>query len=418
MQRASLAESAALGAVLAAYQDGGELSNERLYDAVKAPMGFSDDDYHRRDPVGRSGRKHCIAQRQVRWFQQTLKRLNLVERVPGRRGVWRLRGAAEKELTPAPKGICLVGFSTKLGLALWSSCDVFAQINEPVTCVLTSPPYALAKPRRYGNPNEQEIVDFICRSLEPLVKNLVAGGTVVLQTSNDIFVQGSPARSLYIERLTLAVHDRLGLQLHDRVIWNAPCKPPGPVQWASKTRQQLNVGYEFALVFTNDPLRCLADNRRVLLPHTERHKKLIAAGGEKRDSVYGDGAYRLRAGRSFAHETAGRIPKNVLTFTQHGAEISILREEVRSIGLPVHGALMPLELAKFFVRFLTREEDLVVDLFGGWGTTALAAEQCGRRWIVTEQMAEYVAAQAMRLRNAAGFQNSIPLQLAPGLFGG
>jgi DNA modification methylase len=61
---------------------------------------------------------------------------------------------------------------------------------------------------------------------------------------------------------------------------------------------------------------------------------------------------------------------------------------------------------------------LVVDLFGGWGTTALAAEQCGRRWIVTEQMAEYVAAQAMRLRNAAGFQNSIPLQLAPGLFGG
>ena len=416
MERASLAESAALGAVLAAYQSGGELTNERLYEAVKAPMGFSEDDYQRRDPVGSSGKKHCIAQRRVRWFQQTLKRLNLVEKVPGRRGVWRLRGAEEKELTPAPTGMCLVGFSTKLGLALWSSCDVLAKIDEPVTCVLTSPPYALAKPRRYGNPNEQEIVDFICRSLEPLVRNLVPGGTVVLQTSNDVFVPGTPARSLYLERLTLAVHDRLGLHLHDRVIWNSPCKPPGPVQWASKTRQQLNVGFEFALIFTNDPLRCLADNRRVLLPHTDRHKKLIAAGGEKRDTVYGDGAYRLRAGRSFSQETLGRIPKNVLTYTQHGAEISQLREEVRSIGLPVHGALMPLELAKFFVRFLTREGDLVVDLFGGWGTTALAAEQCGRRWMVTERMAEYVAAQAMRLRNAVGFQNAIPLQLSPGLF--
>ena len=49
---------------------------------------------------------------------------------------------------------------------------------------------------------------------------------------------------------------------------------------------------------TNDPLRCFADNRRVLLPHTDRHKKLIAGGGEKRDAVYNDGAYRLRAGRS------------------------------------------------------------------------------------------------------------------------
>lgn len=58
----------------------------------------------------------------------------------------------------------------------------------------------------------------------------------------------------------------------------------------------------------------------------------------------------------------------------------------------------------------------MVDPFGGWGTTALAAEQSGRRWIVTERMAEYVAAQAMRLRNAVGFQNAIPLQLSPGLF--
>lgn len=419
MSRAALLkDSAALGAVLAAYERGGELTNDRLYAAVKVPMGFSDEDYRRRDPVGRAGKKHCLAQRQVRWYVQTLKRLNLVERVPNRRGAWRLRGADEKQLTPAPAGMTMVAFSTTLGLALWSSCEVFQRINEPVSCVLTSPPFALAKPRRYGNPSEQEIVDFICRALEPLVKNLVPGGTVVLQTTNDIFVAGTPARSLYLERLTLAVHDRLGLHLHDRVIWNSPCKPPGPVQWASKTRQQLCVGYEFALIFTNDPLRCLADNRRVLLPHTDRHKQLVASGGEKRDKVYGDGAYTLRAGRSFSQQTPGRIPKNVLTYTHHGAEISKLRDEVRSMGLPVHGALMPLELAKFFVRFLTREGDLVVDPWSGWATSALAAEQCGRRWMVTERMAEYVAAQAIRFRAAPGFRNSIPLDLSRGLFGG
>lgn len=418
MQRASIAEGAALGAVLAAYSGGQDLSNADLYAAVKAPLGFSDGDYSRKDPVGRAGTRHCLAQRAVRWHQQTLRKLGLLERVPTKRGAWRLRGAQEKQLTPAPHGMTLVGFSTKLGLALWSSCEVFQRISEPIALVLTSPPYALAKPRRYGNPAEQDIVDFICASVEPLVRNLVPGGSVVLQTTNDVFVPGSPARSLYLEELTLAMHRRLGLSLMDRVIWDAPCKPPGPVQWASRTRQALNVGYEFALFFTNDPAQCLADNRRVLMPHTERHQRLVAGGGERRDAVYGDGAYRLRAGRSFSSETPGRIPRNILRFTHHGSEIAALRDDVRSLNLPMHGALMPLELAKFFVRFLSREGDLVVDPFGGFGTVAAAAESCGRRWMLTEKMAEYVAAQALRLRGADDFRSSIPMRLAPGLFNG
>lgn len=63
------------------------------------------------------------------------------------------------------------------------------------------------------------------------------------------------------------------------------------MQWASNTRQQLNVEYEVILWMTNDPLRCFADNRRVLEPHSERHLQLLAAGGEKRSTNHGDGAY-------------------------------------------------------------------------------------------------------------------------------
>lgn len=409
------AEGAALGAVLAVYQHGGEVSNDALYQAVKQPMGFTNEDYERREPIGKRGGKHCVAQRRVRWYVQTLKHLQLVERVPNRRGVWRLRGAQEKELTPAAAGMTLVGFSTNLGLALWSSCDVFKKINEPIALCLTSPPYALAKPRKYGNPSEKDIVEFIVRSLEPVVKNLLPGGSIALNTTNDLFLPGSPARSLYVERLVLALNSELGLFKMDTLIWRNPCKAPGPMQWASNTRQQLNVEYEVILWMTNDPLRCFADNRRVLEPHSERHLQLLAAGGEKRSTNHGDGAYRLRAGRSFAHTTPGRIPRNVLQFTQHGTEISALRQSARSLGLPVHSALMPLALATFLIKFLTREGDLVVDLFAGWGTSAKAAEDAGRRWLVTERMAEYVAAQALRLCGAAGFRPSIPMDLQPGL---
>lgn len=403
----SVEEGAALGSVLAVYQRGDEVSNEALYEAVRTPMGFSREDYQRRDPVGRAGTKHCLAQRAVRWHQQTLKRLNLVERVPGKRGVWRMRGAQEKELTPAAAGMTMLGFSTHLGVALWSSCDAFSKIDEPIALILTSPPYPLTKPRKYGGPNEREVVDFVCRSLEPLVKNLLPGGSVVINVSNDVFLAGTPARSLYVERLTLALHDRFGLSLMDRLCWTSP-KAPGPVQWASKTRQQLNVAYEPVLWFSPDPLRCFADNRRVLQPHTDKHLKLVAAGGERRSAVYGDGAYRLREGRSFSAATAGRIPRNVLQFTHHGAEISQLRAQARELGLPVHGALMPLALAMFLIKFLTREGDLVADCFGGWGTTAAAAEASNRRWILTELMAEYVAGQALRLARAPGFECAIP----------
>ena len=48
---------------------------------------------------------------------------------------------------------------------------------------------------------------------------------------------------------------------------------------------------------------------------------------------------------------------------------------------------------------------------GGWGTSALAAEQLERRWITTEQMAEYIAGHALRMRHCEGFLTSFDMPL-------
>jgi DNA modification methylase len=399
----------ALGAVLAIYQQRGQVANDELYEAAREPLGLSAEDLARREPVGRSGQHHNLARRRLRWAQQSLKHMNVIERV--QRGVWRLRTDAEKELTPAQDGMVILGFSTKLGLALWANCDALASIEEPIGLLLTSPPYPVAKGRRYGRFTAAELVDFVCRAIDPLLPKLLPGASVVINTTNDCFEAGSPARSTYLEELILAIR-RLGLHLMDRIVWTSP-KPPGPVQWASKTRQQLNVAWEPVLWFTNDPFRCFADNRRVLQPHSERHLRLIARGGEQRNATYQDGAYRIRAGASFANATAGSIPRNVLHFAQNDGEVRQLRDDVRRLHLPVHGALMPLKLARFLIKFLTREGDLVCDMFSGWGTTARAAEDTGRRWAITERFAEYVAAQAVRMRGAEGFKCGIPVNVLP-----
>ena len=395
--------------VAAAYAAGGELSNEALYAQLEASTCLPASIWDERAAVDASGQLYSLAKRKVRWIQQTLRELCAIEHVPGKRGVWRAVARGDDELTKAQPGVALVAFSTDLGLALWSDAkSVFSKITEPIHLILTSPPYPLQKARAYGGPTEKQFVDFVCTELEPLVRNLVPGGSLCLNISNDIFLQGSPARSLYLERTVLAIHDRLGLFLQDRLIWENPTKPPGPTMWACKTRQQLSHTWEPILWFTNDPSNCFADNRRVLRQHSDRQTKLIAAGGEQRSAVYGDGAYTLKPG-SFGHATIGSIPRNILRYAQSSREVQETRATALANGLPTHGATMPVKLAKFLIEFLTPPNSLVADPFGGWCTTGLAAQEAGRRWIVTERIAQYVAGASWRFRHAPGHQASFDL---------
>jgi len=365
----------------------GRIDNATLYDQVASRAGIDRDEFARKSPVGRDQQPHSLLARAVRWHQQTLKHAGVLERVEGKRGVWQLTRPASKELDEIQPGVSVVGFSTDLGIAILGTCEtVFSRIDCPITLVITSPPYPLAKARSYGNVSEAQYVDWIVRQLEPIVRNLVPGGSIALNISNDIFLAGG-ARSLYRERLLLALHDRLGLYKVDELIWHNPSKPPGPVRWASIERTQLNVAWEPIYWLTNDPRALRTDNRRVLQAHSERHLKLISQGGEQRHGEFSDGAYRVHPGR-FGNPTEGKIPRNVLTFGHSCADQRQYKRDARAAGLPAHGAPMPLSLASFLVEFMSRPGDLVVDPFGGSYTTAKAAELLGRRWLSTEIMVQ------------------------------
>lgn len=398
------------GPLLASYASTKQLSNADLYAKLSAEQALPACHWNKRVPIGKSGQLHSPERRQTRWIQQTMKALGLIERVPGERGVWRATEKLRQKgaLTEAPSKMVMLGFHTDLGIALWADCrDVFSRIDEPVHLMLSSLPYLLRRARAYGGPTEErQYVDFVCSILEPIVKHLVPGGSICLNLTNDSFVEGSPARSLYRERLVLALHDRFGLHKMDTLIWSNPTKAPGPVAWSSKKRYQLNVGWEPIYWFTNDPSQVRSDNRRVLRPHTEAQLKLIARGGESRKGTYGDGANRISPG-SFSNPTAGAIPRNILQFPHRCPSQREMRRELKAMGMPMHGATFPLALAKFLIEFLTEEGDLTVDICGGWLTSALAAEETGRRWIATEKILEYVAGAQLRFRNAPGFASNL-----------
>ena len=55
-----------------------------------------------------------------------------------------------------------------------------------------------------------------------------------------------------------------------------------------------------------------------------------------------------------------------------------------------------MEIAEFFIRFLTDEGDLVFDPFAGSNTTGATAELLNRRWISCEPEWHYAASSAVR----------------------
>jgi site-specific DNA-methyltransferase (adenine-specific) len=63
-----------------------------------------------------------------------------------------------------------------------------------------------------------------------------------------------------------------------------------------------------------------------------------------------------------------------------------------------HPTQKPLELVRRLVAAATRPGDLVVDPFGGSGTTFVACEMLGRRWLGCERSAAYRAIARRRLK--------------------
>ena len=77
------------------------------------------------------------------------------------------------------------------------------------------------------------------------------------------------------------------------------------------------------------------------------------------------------------------------------------RGQTRAQGKRVrntHPTVKPVALMSYLVTIGSRSDDVVLDPFVGSGTTCIAAELLGRRWIGVELDAEYARIARARLR--------------------
>ncbi|MGA2498170.1 MAG: site-specific DNA-methyltransferase [Tepidisphaeraceae bacterium] len=284
-------------------------------------------------------------------------------------------------------------FTTPLGEAIVGDSMDVLKAMEPgsVDLVITSPPFALLREKAYGNLDQSGYVDWLC-AFAPLVRRVLKDtGSYVIDLGG-AYQRGVPVRSLYNFRVLLKLVDEHGLFLAEEFFWHNPSKLPSPIEWVNKRklRAKDSVNTVWWLSKTEWPK---ANVSNVLAPYSERMKTLLKdASGFYKPKERPSG-HDISEG--FGKDNGGAIPSNLLQLPNSESNSAYLRL-CKEYRVTPHPARFPRTLPEFFIKFLTDPKDLVVDIFGGSGTTGEAAELLGRKWATIDLDPLYVRSSAFR----------------------
>ena len=324
-------------------------------------------------------------------------------------------------------------FQTEKGQAyLIDTIELLKQIpNDSINLIMTSPPFALVRKKSYGNEDEEAYINwFIDNFAHEFKRILKPDGSLVIDIGG-AYKPKRPVRSLYhFELLTklcvesLEAENGPGFKLAQEFYWYNPSKMPSPIQWVNieKVRVKDSINPVWWLSKTDNPK---ANNKNVLVPYKASMRRLLKNG-------YNSGrrpSQHVVSETSWQKDNGGAIPPNFINynteldfakyideaydeylagfedylakkmsidFSDNVLEIANTSSSdkylkaCKTLGLPTHPARFPSDLPEFFIKFLTDENDIVFDPFGGSCVTAAMAEKLNRRWITSEIKEDYL----------------------------
>lgn len=278
-----------------------------------------------------------------------------------------------------PSGIF---YNSKIENALESKKLLKHQGN--VNLIFTSPPFPLNRKKKYGNLQGEEYIQWLAALAPKLSQLLSVDGSIVIEVGNS-WEPGLPVMSTLALRSLLKFMELGELNLCQQFIWNNPAKLPSPAQWVNVDRCRVKDSFTHLWWFSKTPYP-KANNKNILVEYSKAMEKLIASkeyNSGRRPSEHKIGKY------SFTKDNSGAIPSSVLTVSNTNSNDQY-HKYCRLHDIKIHPARMPSGLAEFFIKFLTSEDDLVLDPFGGSNTTGAAAEKLARKWLSFEPNEDYI----------------------------
>ncbi len=253
-----------------------------------------------------------------------------------------------------------------------------------VNLIFTSPPYPLVVPKKYGNKQGLEYLNWIAQISKDLSRLLTENGSLVVEIGN-AWNKGSPTMSTLPIETLIAISKSADLQICQQFVWHNPGKLPGPATWVNVKRERVTDSFTHIWWYSKSE-HPKANNKNVLTPYTKAMKNLI----KSKKYNHGERPSGHKISESgFLSDNGGSIPRSTLIYANTGFDTNY-RDWCSKKKVPQHPARMPIELAEFFIKLLTDRNDLVLDPFGGSCTTGKAAEELKRKWICVEQNREYL----------------------------
>jgi site-specific DNA-methyltransferase (cytosine-N4-specific) len=203
------------------------------------------------------------------------------------------------------------------------------------------------------------------------------------------YVSGHPVRNIYQYELLIKLVRELNFFLAQEFFHYNPARLPAPAEWVNVRRIRVkdSVNIVWWLSKTEYPK---ANNRNVLKPYTPAMIKLLENGYKAKKRPSGHDITE-----KFSWDNKGAIPPNLLELGNNDSNSYYMRR-CQETGIKPHPARFPSRFAEFFIKFLTDENDVVLDPFAGSNTTGYVAQTLNRRWIAFEIVESYLEASRFR----------------------
>lgn len=365
---------------------GGAAAPKDIYYEVGHRLGLSPEEVERRDETGR----YSLFKRDVRWAKQDLLEQGMI--ASHQFNLWSLTEDARQKLINCQPGVLVTVFFSHKGDALWGEFSTVAGMldDKEVMLHITSPPYPIHVKKEYGGIRPDQYVSWFMPFAEEYYRTMDDVGSLIINLG-ETFNKGEPTMSTYIERLVIALEDKIGFRLTGRFYWLNRAKLPTSY-WTTRARNHVKQTVEPCLWFSKNGIT-KANNRRVLVTYSDSHLDWVERYKKNGKRVMRPSGHLIK--ESYCADNGGAIPGNVLDIPHKGGNDPYIRA-CRANGIEPHPARMPVEVAEWFVNFLTEPNDLVADLFAGSGTVAAASEILNRRWIIGEKSLQYLRGAALR----------------------
>ena len=284
--------------------------------------------------------------------------------------------------------------------------------KNKIQLILTSPPYPLNSPREYGNLKGREYIEFFVSLGKKFQDLLTDDGSFVIELGNTWEANRPMQSTIHLEcGLGLAKSRDNDFNLVQEFICHNPASLPSPTRWAAIKKIRLVDSYSHLWWFSKSDYP-KADSKKILRPYSKSMKNLLK--NKKMISRKHPSGYKMNK-RSILKDNGGalmvnfidvdkafdmeelRLPEASMRFSNTDSS-SFFYKECKALGIKkVHPARMSMRLAGLFIEFLTDENDIVYDPFGGSNTTGYCSEKLNRKWITSEIKEEYESQSMIRL---------------------